>query len=124
MTDAYREDWDITSEEGSLCFASAIYSRLVGGEQDEATLQWLAKYLRANAAPHQHTTTPAPYDSLLDRVGDAIAREATSAGIVNDRPARAAIREVAAALIDWHDSDEVVRTAYEAGQWLKREADA
>jgi hypothetical protein len=74
--------------------------------------------------PHQHTTTPAPYDSLLDRVGDAIAREATSAGIVNDRPARAAIREVAAALIDWHDSDEVVRTAYEAGQWLKREANA
>jgi hypothetical protein len=58
MTDqhpGYREDWDITSEEGSLCFASAIYSRLVGGEQDEATLQWLAKYLRANAAPHHIT---------------------------------------------------------------------
>jgi hypothetical protein len=55
MTDAYREDWDITSEEGSLCFASAIYSRLVGGEQDEATLQWLAKYLRANAPPRNHT---------------------------------------------------------------------
>ena len=54
MTDAYREDWDITSEEGSLCFASAIYSRLVGGEQDEATLQWLAKYLRANAALPNH----------------------------------------------------------------------
>jgi hypothetical protein len=56
MTDqhpGYREDWDITSEAGSLCFASAIYSRLVGGEQDEATFQWLAKYLRANAAP-QH----------------------------------------------------------------------
>jgi organic radical activating enzyme len=55
MTDqhpGYREDWDITSEAGSLCFASAIYSRLVGGEQDEATFQWLAKYLRANAAPH------------------------------------------------------------------------
>jgi hypothetical protein len=70
MTDqhpSYREDWDITSEEGSLCFASAIYSRLVGGEQDEATFQWLAKYLRANAAPHhisamtdqhQHRATP------------------------------------------------------------------
>jgi hypothetical protein len=70
MTDqhpGYREDWDITSEAGSLCFASAIYSRLVGGEQDEATFQWLAKYLRANAAPHhisamtdqhQHRATP------------------------------------------------------------------
>jgi hypothetical protein len=291
MTDqhpGYREDWDITSKEGSLCFASAIYSRLVGGEQDEATLQWLAKYLRANAPPRNHTAmndqhratpeqweelqtvsqsilkmhaphscilelrarvealearnetqrqatlewsgdvlrlimaleagqktpppavdrardlqdqirdgsltlaealdlgvlpasdvqdamrraaskamsevalemggfgknytyrapaAPAPTDSycdiwnrfqleagqkissgpessLVERVADAIAAEATSAGIVNDRPARAAIREVAAALIDWHDSDEVVRTAYEAGQWLKREADA
>jgi hypothetical protein len=193
MTDAYREDWDITSEDGSLCFASAIYSRLVGGEQDEATLQWLAKYLRANAPPRNHTamtdqhydlmpamndqlrtrvealearnetqrqatlewsgdvlrrimaleagqkTPPPAVDrerdlqdqirsgpecALVERVADAIAREATSAGIVNDRPARAAIREVAAALIDWHDSDEVVRTAWEAGKWLEREADA
>jgi hypothetical protein len=71
MTDqhpSYREDWDITSEEGSLCFASAIYSRLVGGEQDEATLQWLAKYLRANAAPHHITVMtdqhPRPTGSL------------------------------------------------------------
>ena len=70
----------------------------------------------------QSGATPAPYDSLLDRVGDAIAREATSAGIVNDRPARAAIREVAAALIDWHYSDQVVHTAWEAGKWLEREA--
>ena len=72
--------------------------------------------------PEIPDSSPAPYDSLLDRVGDAIAREATSAGIVNDRPARAAIREVAAALIDWHDCDQVVRTAWEAGKWLEREA--
>jgi hypothetical protein len=32
----------------------------------------------------------------VERVADAIVRQATSAGIVNDRPARAAIREVAA----------------------------
>jgi len=34
--------------------------------------------------------------SLVERVADAIVTKATSAGIVNDRPARAAIREVAA----------------------------
>jgi hypothetical protein len=45
----YRESWDITTEEGSLCFASAIYSRLVGGEQDESELLWLAEYLRVNS---------------------------------------------------------------------------
>jgi hypothetical protein len=32
---------------------------------------------------------------LVERVADAIAAQATSAGIVNDRPARAAILEVA-----------------------------
>ena len=68
MTDAYREDWDITSEEGSLCFASAIYSRLVGGEQDEATLQWLAKYLRANAPPRNHTTMNDQHYDLMPAV--------------------------------------------------------
>ena len=33
---------------------------------------------------------------LVERVADAIAAQATSAGIVNDRPARAAILEVSA----------------------------
>jgi|DEB0MinimDraft_6_1074348.scaffolds.fasta_scaffold161881_1 hypothetical protein len=37
-----------------------------------------------------------PDSSLVERVADAIVAKATSAGIVNDRPARAAIREVAA----------------------------
>jgi hypothetical protein len=36
--------------------------------------------------------------------------------------ARAAIIEVAAALIDWHNSDQVVHTAWEAAKWLEREA--
>jgi hypothetical protein len=40
--------------------------------------------------------TPALNSSLVERVADAIAAQATSAGIVNDRPARAAIREIAA----------------------------
>lgn len=38
----------------------------------------------------------APESPLVERVADAIAAQATSAGIVNDRPARAAILEVAA----------------------------
>jgi len=41
-----------------------------------------------------------PDSSLVERVADAIVAKATSAGIVNDRPARAAIREVAAWLRD------------------------
>jgi hypothetical protein len=63
-----------------------------------------------------------PAGSLVKRVADAIAAQATSAGIVNDRPARAAILEVAAALIDWWDSDEVARTGWEAAKWLEQEA--
>jgi hypothetical protein len=42
-----------------------------------------------------HDTQP-PASSLVERVADALAAQATSAGIVNDRPARAAIREIAA----------------------------
>jgi hypothetical protein len=37
-----------------------------------------------------------PESPLVERVADAIATQATSAGIVNDRPARAAILDVAA----------------------------
>jgi hypothetical protein len=72
MTDAYREDWDITSEEGSICFASAIYSRMVGGEQDEATLQWLAKYLRANAPPRNHTAMNDQHYALMPAMNDQL----------------------------------------------------
>jgi nitrate reductase assembly molybdenum cofactor insertion protein NarJ len=46
---------------------------------------------------------PAPASSLVERVADAIVTKATSAGIVDDRPARAAIREVAAWLRDRAD---------------------
>jgi hypothetical protein len=47
----------------------------------------------------QHGAAPTrsgPESPLVERVADAIAAQATSAGIVNDRPARAAILEVAA----------------------------
>jgi hypothetical protein len=45
-------------------------------------------------------SAPTPTSSLVERVADAIVTKATSAGIVDDRPARAAIREVAAWLRD------------------------
>lgn len=51
-----------------------------------------------NLAEQRPATSPT--SSLVERVADAIVEEATSAGIVNDRPARAAIREVAAWLRD------------------------
>jgi hypothetical protein len=70
----------------------------------------------------QQKIRSAPESPLVERVADAIAAQATSAGIVNDRPARAAILEVAAALLDWWDSDEVARTGWEAAKWLEQEA--
>jgi hypothetical protein len=51
----------------------------------------------------EHGAAPirsAPESPLVERVADAIAAQATSAGIVNDRPARAAILEVAAWLVE------------------------
>jgi hypothetical protein len=47
-----------------------------------------------------------PESPLVERVADAIAAQATSAGIVNDRPARAAILEVAAWFRTERDSPE------------------
>jgi hypothetical protein len=44
----------------------------------------------------QQKVRSGPESPLVERVADAIAAQATSAGIVNDRPARAAILEVAA----------------------------
>jgi hypothetical protein len=52
----------------------------------------------------------APESPLVERVADAIAAQATSAGIVNDRPARAAILEVVA----W------LRERTPASGWTKR----
>jgi hypothetical protein len=36
--------------------------------------------------------------------------------------ARAMLREVAAGVINWDDSDQLIRTGWEAGKWLEREA--
>jgi hypothetical protein len=64
----------------------------------------------------QQKIRSAPESPLVERVADAIAAQATSAGIVNDRPARAAILEVAAWLKEQHDGDLLAATV------LRREA--
>ena len=59
--------------------------------------RWIDDHLkRIMALEAAQKIRSGPESPLVERVADAIAAEATSAGIVNDRPARAAIREVAA----------------------------
>jgi ferritin-like metal-binding protein YciE len=60
--------------------------------------------------------------TLVERVANAIIN--SCGGTPEDwKPeACAAICEVAVALVEWFDSDEVVRTALEAAQWLEHEA--
>jgi hypothetical protein len=58
-----------------------------------------------------------PAGSLVERVVGIIGLDP-----VGDGKARAAILVVAAALIDWWDSHEDARTAWEAAKWLEQEA--
>jgi hypothetical protein len=64
----------------------------------EGTFKHVGETYRFKAKPERATPMDEaqPAGSLVERVADAIAAQATSAGIVNDRPARAAILEVAA----------------------------
>jgi hypothetical protein len=84
----YRESWDITTEEGSLCFASAIYSRLVGGEQDESELLWLAEYLRVNSTALAQPGAEGPTDEELLRTYGKAKREHCYDGPIDDWPRR------------------------------------
>ena len=59
-----------------------------------------------------------PESPLVERVADAIAAEATSAGIVNDRPARAAILEVA----KWLAEQSITITGQAWAEQLRIEA--
>ena len=75
-----------------------------------------ASYVATQAArwgADQQKIRSGPESLLVERVADAIAAQATSAGIVNDRPARAAILQVAAWLREQHDGDLVAATVIE-----------
>ena len=60
-----------------------------------------------------------PESPLVERVADAIAAQATSAGIVNDRPARAAILEVGA----WLAEQSITITGQAWAEQLRIEAE-
>ena len=60
-----------------------------------------------------------PESPLVERVADAIAAEATSAGIVNDRSARAAILEVGA----WLAAQSITITGQAWAEQLRIEAE-
>jgi hypothetical protein len=64
----------------------------------------------------QQKVRSGPESPLVERVADAIAAQATSAGIVNDRPARAAILEVAAWLREQRDLIASTALTQEANQ--------
>ena len=68
---------------------------------------------RAARWGYQQRVRSGPEWPLVERVADAIAAEATSAGIVNDRPARAAILQVAMWMAEQHDGDLVAATVLE-----------
>jgi hypothetical protein len=99
-----------------------------------ATLEWGADVDKVKRWGDQHLQRimaleavaeirSGPESLLVERVADAIASQATSAGIVNDRPARAAILEVAKWLKErQYGSDHVVHTAWDAAAWLEQEA--
>ena len=68
--------------------------RSADGRYPSCILELRARIEALEAA--QQKIRSGPESPLVERVADAIAAQATSAGIVNDRPARAAILEVAA----------------------------
>ena len=74
-------------------------------------LHLIAAAYAAGAA--QQKIRSSPEWPLVERVADAIAAQATSAGIVNDRPARAAILQVAMWLREQHDGDLVAANVLE-----------
>jgi len=63
----------------------------------------------------------APESSLVELVADAIAAQATSAGIVNDRPARAAILAIAAE-VERRGDKGLDLDPGETADWLRHEA--
>ena len=71
----------------------------------------------------QQQPAPPPAGSLVETVADAIYRNGTGDGFRDE--ARAAIRAVAAALNEWQDSDseQLLRTTWEAVRWLEQEAE-
>jgi hypothetical protein len=91
----------------------------------EGTFEHGGETYRFKAKPERETAMDEPREaSLLDRVTWLIAKRFSESSPGTDCTpfGRDVIREVAAALIDWWDSDEVARTGWEAAKWLEQEA--
>jgi hypothetical protein len=96
---AYQEHYAV--EDGDAACLLELRSRL-------ETLEALQPKIRSG-----------PESPLVERVADAIAAQATSAGIVNDRPARAAILEVGA----WLAEQSITITGQAWAEQLRIEAE-
>ncbi len=134
MTDQHRatpEQWEVVEicrEEGKIPWptATALLELRARVEALEAAQLEQAEshrfcvdaiVRRVEALEAAQKIRSGPESPFVERVADAIAAEATSAGIINDRPARAAIREVAAAARGLRFA-----TAKALIDWLEREA--
>jgi hypothetical protein len=65
-----------------------------------------------------------PDSCLVESVASVISDKKNFEAVNAWKPeARAAIRVVAAALMEWYDSDQLVLTALDAAKWLEQEAE-
>lgn len=103
---SYQEHYAV--EDGDAACLLELRARVEALEAD----QWLRQHAKPTPNDRQIRS------SLVERVADAIAAEATSAGIVNDRPARAAILEVA----KWLAKQSITITGQAWAEQLKIEA--
>jgi hypothetical protein len=115
MTDQHRatpQQWETIEYWGRMPAES-------GGAIDSCLLELRARIEALEAAHREAPMTELRAASAEARPAGLVERVETRAG----GDGRAAIREVAAALLEWHDSDQLVHTAWEAAKWLQREAD-
>jgi len=92
------------------------------GEDVDKLKRWSDQHLQRIMALEAVTgIRSGPELSLVELVADAIAAQATSAGIINDRPARAAILAIAAE-VERRGDKGLDLDPGETADWLRREA--
>jgi hypothetical protein len=124
---AQQEDWANRSAFSDSSCIIELRDRIEALEATQQPLAFTGKVVAPITRDRDETgnylivhDTPAPAGSLVERVADAIAAQATSAGIVNDRPARAALCVVADAALQMHPDKNL--TWERVALWLAQEA--